>query len=78
MHCKNTIILRASIAPNGCHLRRAPEPNRSEGACGWSGAPQRRGTPSLSSTKLPDIQVNKYKRRSVSGRVRRSLDFYFH
>ena len=36
---------------NGCHLRRAPEPNRGEGACGWSGAPQRRGTPSLSRTK---------------------------
>ena len=48
----NTLTIgQGELAPNGCHLRRAPEPNRGEGACGWSGAPQRRGTPSLSSTK---------------------------
>ena len=59
------------ISPNGCHLRRAPEPNRGEGACGWSGAPQRRGTPSLTNTKLLGYPVIRYLRRSVSGRVRR-------
>ena len=40
-----------SIAANGIGLRRAPEPNQGEGACGWSGALQRRVTPSPTDTK---------------------------
>ena len=46
------------------------------GQCGWSAAPQQRGTPSLTSTKLSNNQVNKYKRRSVSGRVMCSTGLY--
>jgi len=34
------------MSPNGIGLRRGPEANRAEGPCGWSGAMQRRGTPS--------------------------------
>jgi len=37
---------QAKLAPNGIGLRRWAEPDRGEAQCGWSGAMQRRGTPS--------------------------------
>jgi hypothetical protein len=65
---QKTKILQNRIAPNDIGLRRAPEPDRGEGACGWSAAPQQRGTPSPTSTRLLGLQVTKYLGRSV-GRV---------
>jgi len=42
---------QGELAPNGIGLRRGPEANRAEGPCGWSGAPQRRVTPSPPDTQ---------------------------
>ena len=75
--CCNGLNLANRIAPNGRGLRRAPEPDRGEGACGWSGAMQRRGTPSPAKYQVTKQLNNKVYRAKCGPLVRRRFVLRF-
>ena len=70
-------IVAFIIAANGIGLRRCPEANRAEGQCGWSGAAQRRGTPSPTNDQVTNIQIAIYIRAPRGPCVICSIDFAF-